>query len=184
MKAEYKNPTIYLISGKARHGKDTFSGFLKEIYEKYDKKVIVTQLSKYIKYYAREMTGWDLSEETKPREFLQKVGTDIIRGQIDEKFLIKRLIADIKVLSHFCDVIVVTDVRIPLEFEEIEKEYDNVVKVLVRRTNFETVLTGKEQKHLTETALDTYSNYDYIIENDSTLESLKSKVEKLLEVNK
>ena len=65
-----------------------------------------------------------------------------------------------------------------------EKQTIEIVKVLVRRTNFETVLTGKEQKHLTETALDTYSNYDYIIENDSTLESLKSKVEKLLEVNK
>ena len=175
---------IYMLAGKARHGKDTTGEFIKEYYEKKGKKVVTLQLSSPLKYYANKVLGWDGNEETKPREFLQKVGTDIIRGQIDEKFLIKRLIADIKVLSYFCDIIVVTDVRIPLEFEEIEKEYDNVVKVLVRRTNFETVLTGKEQKHLTETALDTYSNYDYIIENDSTLESLKSKVEKLLEVNK
>ena len=51
MNAEYRNPKIYLISGKARHGKDTFSSYLKEAYEENGKKVIVTQLSKYIKYY-------------------------------------------------------------------------------------------------------------------------------------
>ena len=46
MNVEFKNPKIYLISGKARHGKDTFSNYLKEEYEKNNKKVIVTQLSK------------------------------------------------------------------------------------------------------------------------------------------
>ena len=56
------NPKLYLMCGKARHGKDTFSGYLKEAYEKNGKKLIVTQLSKYIKYYAREMTGWNLTE--------------------------------------------------------------------------------------------------------------------------
>ena len=79
MDIEFRNPKIYLIGGKAKHGKDTFSSFLKEVYENKGKKIIVTQYSKYIKYYAREMTGWDLSEETKPRELLQKLGTDIIR---------------------------------------------------------------------------------------------------------
>ncbi len=175
---------IYMLAGKARHGKDTTGEFIKEYYEKLGKKVVTLQLSSPLKYYANKVLGWDGNEATKPREFLQKVGTDIIRGQIDEKFLIKRLISDIKVLSYFCDIIIVTDVRIPIEFEDTETEFNNVVKILVRRTNFETELTGKEQKHLTETALDTYSDYDFIIENDSTLESLKSKVEKLLEVNK
>ena len=32
MNAEFKNPTIYLVGGKARHGKDTFSNYLKEAY--------------------------------------------------------------------------------------------------------------------------------------------------------
>ncbi len=50
-----------------------------EEYEKNGKKIIVTQLSKYIKYYAREMTGWNLTEEDKPRELLQQLGTNVIR---------------------------------------------------------------------------------------------------------
>ena len=174
---------IYMLAGKARHGKDTTGEFIREYYEKKGKKVVTLQLSSPLKYYANKVLGWDGNEETKPREFLQKVGTDIIRGQIDEKFLIKRLISDIEVLSYFCDIIVVTDVRIPIEFEEVTKKYDNVKKVLIRRTNFETVLTGTEQKHFTETALDTYTDYDIVIENDGTLEELKQKVEKILEVN-
>ena len=64
---------IYLVSGKARHGKDTFSGYLKDVYASNGKKVIVTQLAKYIKYYAKEITGWNLTEEDKPRELLQKL---------------------------------------------------------------------------------------------------------------
>ena len=72
MEVKLRKPTIYLIGGKAKHGKDTFSSFLKEVYEANGKEVIVTQLSKYIKYYAREMTGWNLTEEDKPRELLQQ----------------------------------------------------------------------------------------------------------------
>lgn len=98
----YKNPKIYLVSGKARHGKDTLSTYLKEEYEKNDKKVIVTQLSKYIKYYAREMTGWDLSEENKPREFLQILGTNIIREKLKKDDLfIDRMKDDIEIFSFF-----------------------------------------------------------------------------------
>ena len=89
MEIQTKNPKIFIIGGKAKHGKDTFSAYLKEVYENHNKKVIVTQLAKYIKYYAREMTGWDLSEETKPREFLQQLGTNVIRQQLkkDDLFI-------------------------------------------------------------------------------------------------
>ena len=40
-----KEVRLYLISGKARHGKDTFSGFLSDVYKENGKKVIITQLS-------------------------------------------------------------------------------------------------------------------------------------------
>ena len=102
MNVEFRNPKIYLISGKARHGKDTFSNYLKEVYEEHGKKVIVTQLSKYIKYYAREMTGWDLSEENKPRQLLQFLGTNVIREQLKKDDLfIKRMKDDIEIFSYY-----------------------------------------------------------------------------------
>lgn len=113
MDIEQRNPKIFVVGGKAKHGKDTFSAFLKETYEEHGKKVIVTQLSKYIKYYAREMTGWDLSEETKPREFLQQLGTTVIRQKLKKDDLfIKRMIDDIEIFSYFYDAIIISDIRL------------------------------------------------------------------------
>ena len=34
MEVNYRNPKIYLLSGKARHGKDTIAGYLKRILRK------------------------------------------------------------------------------------------------------------------------------------------------------
>ena len=91
MEVNYRNPKIYLLSGKARHGKDTIAGYLKEFYEKDGKKVIFSRAGKYIKFYAMEMTGWDGSEETKPRTLLQELGTDVIRNKLNKKIAIKNL---------------------------------------------------------------------------------------------
>ena len=38
-----------------------------------------------------------------------------------------------------------------------------MVTIKVERINFETSLSGKEQKHSTETAMDSYKNFDYEI---------------------
>ena len=65
----------------------------------------------YIKFYAEKYFGWDGNDETKPRELLQMLGTEIIRKQIDPKFHVNRLIQDIKVLSYFYDVFIISDVR-------------------------------------------------------------------------
>lgn len=179
MNIEYKNPKIYLLSGKARHGKDTIASYLKEFYEKDNKKVIYSRAGKYLKYYAMEMTGWDGSEETKPRKFLQEFGTDVIRNKLDKaEMLIQRQLDDIMVYSYFYDAIIVPDIRLPREIESIKENFDNVVTIKVERINFETNLTGNEQKHITENAMDSYQDFDYKIIND-TLDKLKEDVYKI-----
>lgn len=179
MEIEFKNPKIYLISGKARHGKDTFSGYLKEAYEKNNKKVIVTQLSKYIKYYAREMTGWDLSEETKPREFLQQLGTDVIRVKLDKNDLfINRMKDDIEIFSYFYDAIIISDVRFKAEIDGLRSSFPELIAVNVFRPNFDNGLTEEQKKHKTEIDLDDYDKFDVKIIN-TTLEKLKEDAEKL-----
>ena len=40
MEIKRRKPTIYLIGGKAKHGKDTFSSFLKEVYESNGNKLL------------------------------------------------------------------------------------------------------------------------------------------------
>ena len=86
---------IIIIGGKSRSGKDTIAGFIKNHYEKENKKVIILQYSHYIKEYAKTISDWDGSELDKPRRLLQVLGTDIIRNNIDVDFFTKRTIEDI-----------------------------------------------------------------------------------------
>ncbi len=165
---------IYVISGKARHGKDTTALYIKKAYK--NKKVINLSYGSYIKMYARNISNWNGCEETKPRELLQKLGTDIIRKNIDDNFFIKRICDDIKVYSYFYDVITISDARFINEIETIKKSFQNVISINVIRDNYLTNLKENEQKHLTETALDGYNNYDYVIHNDKDLKSLEKKV--------
>ena len=173
MEVSYRNPKIYLLSGKARNGKDTIAGYLKEFYEKDGKKVIFSRAGKYIKFYAMEMTDWDGNEDTKPRTLLQELGTDVIRNKLNKsEMFIDRQIDDIEIYSYFYDI------RLPREIDSIKEKFDNVVTIKVERINFETNLSGKEQKHSTETAMDNYIDFDYVIIND-TLEKLKEDVYKI-----
>ena len=181
MEIENRNPLIYLISGKARHGKDTTAAMIKKYYEEKDKKVINLQYSSYIKEYAKKISNWDGSEETKPRELLQQLGTEIIRTKIDSLFFVDAIIKDMKVYSYFFDVIVVSDIRTPEEIDYPKNSFKNAFSINVRRTNFDNGLTEEQKKHYTEIALDNYDKFDYIIMNDGNMEELNEKVRNILE---
>ena len=167
---------IFVISGKARHGKDTVALDIKEIYEKKGLRVINLAYGSYIKEYAKKISDWDGKEESKPRELLQELGTDVIRKKIDNDFFVRRICEDIKVYSYYFDIITISDARFPNELEWPKKIFENVINIRIIRDGYDSVLTKTEQKHLTEVALDEYNNYDYVIHNDGTLEDLKGKV--------
>ncbi len=170
---------IYLISGKARHGKDTFSSYLKSVYEKNGKKVIVTQLSKYIKYYAREITGWNLTEEDKPRELLQTLGTGIIREKLGKDDLfINRMVDDIEIFSCFYDAIIISDVRLKKEIDDLRVHFPDLVSINIFRPNFDNGLTEEQKHHKTEIDLDDYDKFDIKVVN-TTLYELKENARKI-----
>ena len=170
---------IFVIAGKARHGKDTVAGIIKEIYK--DKKVINLSYGSYIKEYAKKISDWDGSEETKPRELLQNLGTEVIRKNIDEDFFIKRLCDDIRVYSYYFDIITISDARFPKEIDTPKSLFKNVYSIKVVRDGFSSPLSDKQQAHSTETALDNYDNYDFVIENNGTIEELNEKVKQIIE---
>ncbi len=173
---------IYLIGGKARNGKDTFGGFLRDYYQSLDKKVCIMHISNYIKHFATDYFGWDGKEETKPRTLLQELGTGVIREKMNKPyFFTERLIEDIEVLDNFFDVAIITDVRLPLEFDEVKKAYPDAVKIHITRPNFISELTDKEKKHKTETALDNYDSYDYKVINRD-LEDLENDARKIVDM--
>lgn len=182
MKIESKNPIIYIISGKARHGKSTTADIIHEYCESHNLKHIDLAYAMYIKEYAKKISNWDGNEETKPRALLQQLGTDIIRVKLGDEFFIKKMIDDIGVYSYFFDVITISDARFPKEIDLIKEHFPNVKTIHVVRPNFENDLTSEQRNHPTETALDNYTNYDYEVINDAGLDELKQKVINIMEV--
>lgn len=176
---------VYLISGKARHGKDTFGGYLKKYLEEDGKKTCIMHFSSYLKHYAREYFGWDEKTEEKPRELLQKLGQEVIREKLQKPyFLIDRLTEDIEILSHFFENFIITDVCLPLEIEAMRKNFPNVESIHINRVGYiDSSLTEEERHHETEVALDNYQKFDRKIEN-TTLEKLEKKAKEIVKEEK
>lgn len=174
-----KNNKIYLLSGKARSGKNEVAKIITEYYK--HKKCICLSYSYYLKDYVKRITGWDGSDETKPRDLLQQVGIELIKEQIDSQLLIRRLIEDIKLFSYFYDIIIVTDARLVDEIEIPKATFENITTIRVVR-NQDNGLAIEQKNHLTETNLDNYTEFDYIIyNNDNSHKLLYQKVYQILD---
>ena len=162
MQYNNKNPKIFILSGKAKSGKNMVADIIEAYYT--DKKCIQLSYAYYLKQYIKKITNWDGSEENKPRDLLQSLGIDLIKK------------IDIKVYSYFYDVIIVTDARLIEEIEEPKRIFNCIT---VRINKDDNNLTEEQKNHITETNLDNYSNFDYIIENKN-IEDLKKQIINIL----
>ena len=174
-----KNPKIIILSGKAQSGKNECADIIRTYYNGLGLKSIVLSYAFYLKIYAKNVLGWDGSEDTKPRDFLQQVGVELIKNKINPNMLIDRAIDDIKVYSYFYDVIVISDARFVDEINVIKNNFSNVSVIHI--LGKENRLTFDQQNHSTETGLDGYDDYDFVINNDGSREDLRNKLFYLLE---
>ncbi len=170
---------IYLVAGKSGSGKGEVAKLIKEQYLSLGKKPIITEFSKYLKMYAKEIIEWDGSEP-KPRKFLQDLGVTIRENMDMPLFFVNRMIEDVKVYNLYYDVVIISDVRLPIEIEEMKKTFNNVYAMYVVNQFAPSKLTIEEQMHETETALENYSNFDITITNDN-IEKLDDRVIKFIE---
>lgn len=169
---------IFLIAGKSGSGKNEVAKLIKEYYIYKMEESVVTSYSKYIKNFAKELTDWDGNPATKPRKYLQELG-DTIRA-LNSKYLINNMIEDMQIYEKFVNNVIIDDVRFPLEIDEMKLTYDNVHAICVINQFQASHLTIEEQAHISETALETYQDFDYVIVNDDK-NTLKDKVFKILE---
>ncbi|HOP65951.1 MAG TPA: hypothetical protein PLX66_02920 [Bacilli bacterium] len=159
---------VFLLCGKARCGKDLAATMIKEYYENKGVRTIITSLAKYIKMYAKEITGWDGKEEDKPRTLLQELGTDVVREHLGKKDIYaNRLLDDIDIYHYYAPVVVIKDVRFPEEIQIIKSKFPNALTIHIKRINFTNELTEKQKLHASEVALDNYHDFDYEIINDN-----------------
>jgi hypothetical protein len=181
MEFQNKNPKIYVLTGKAGNGKNKFASYIGFVYSKRNKRTINLAYASYLKDYAKNIVNWDGKEETKPREFLQEVGIDLIKNKISPNMLINRVIEDIKIYSYFYDVITISDARFVEEIEMIRKNFNNVIVVHIYGLENSNGLTEKQRKHITEVSLDKYNNYDYEVKNNGVLEELINDVQTIVD---
>ena len=103
------------------------------------------------------------------REFLQKIGTDSLRDNVHEEIWVNSLYVDQNDASQW----IVTDIRFPNEAESIKKRDGILIRV---NTTRKCVVSD----HPSETSLDDYKKFDYVIDNSGTISQLISGIRGIL----
>lgn len=111
------------------------------------------------------------------RALLQIYGTDIARKRFDDKFWVKKLAERINKSNS--DVIMITDVRFPNEVEDIH-DYLDGWRIIPIRIDRPIDRTNIMNEHISETALDDYLFWEYMVDNVGTLDDLKDSAEMLV----
>ncbi len=169
---------IFVIGGKSGSGKGEVAKMIQEYYIYKLKKCVITEFSKYLKNFTKELTEWDGVSADKPRDFMQQFGSRI--RAYDKYFFTKRMIEDINIYNGVVDIVIISDARMPEEIEELKENFDDVTSIYVINQFAPSKLTVEQQAHITETALEDYDEIDYIIANDD-INTTKEKVFKILE---
>ena len=171
---------LYVIGGKAKSGKNTFGKLLREELKEYGYKPCVMHLTTPLYSYAENYFEWNENSDEKPREFLQKMGVEIIKEKLGKKtFLLDRLSEDIEILSEFFDTFIIVDARLKKEFDYLISKYQDVVTIKLERENYESGLSETEKTHITENDLDDYQSFDYLVNNNGII-ALKEKAKELI----
>jgi hypothetical protein len=198
---------IISITGKIGSGKDTiaeiiqqstqlnwevkkFAGKLKTIAE-----ILCGVPKKH--FEEQEFKKTQMSEEwgMTYREFLQKIGTEALRNGLHENVWINALFADYKAKTiatgtNEFNIIekdelpnwIITDTRFPNEMNAVKERNGIIIKVersLKLRKGYD--IPNETDLHPSETALDNYTDWDYVIDNNGTLEELRAKIMLILE---
>lgn len=128
--------------------------------EIFDRKLTETEI------YDRGLFPSGVFEHT-PRSLMQYLGTDWGRNLIHPNIWINSTIKDIGENNAL-----ITDVRFPNECRAIRENNGLLIRVL-RDTNLKDI-------HSSETSIDNWKDYDYVIRNFGTLDELIEQIRKIM----
>ena len=118
-----------------------------------------------------------IGEVLTPRKLLQLLGTECGRQIIHPNIWVNALFSDYKKIAYNWDCDgnttvegypnwIITDVRFPNEAKAI-KDRGGILIRINRPQYLDNGLVIRKDEHLSETALDDYDGFDYVIENNS-----------------
>lgn len=172
---------VLCISGKARHGKDTFAGSLSRILKAAGKSVLVTHYADLVKYICKSFFDWDGVKDEAGRTLLQHVGTEIFRS-MDPNYWVNFICSVLNACPDKWDFVLIPDCRFPNEISCMKNAGFDTVHINVLRPDFENGLTQDQASHSSETALNSIEP-DVTVINDCNLKSLFHKANLFLSVN-
>lgn len=196
---------LILISGKMRSGKNAYADLLKKHLEAKGIPVKFDLFAKdlkdgvwddffelhtfiYKQFWklppeVRHQFSWmnikkdDFYEDKTPygRLLLQIYGTEIFRNRVDTDWWAKQVA---KRYNEFTSgVYIVTDVRFPNEISVFGESEGEVISVRVNRNKTEDTFN---EEHDSEKALDNFSNFDWVVDNNGTLVDLEENAKELI----
>lgn len=180
-----KKQIIIGLHGKIGSGKDTFGQLLIKNTKNLQRKAFADNL----KIVVAILTGIDvekLHDQTFKNsycdmfnmtygEVLQKVGTNYLR-QFDDKIWIKSTFASMSNDINY----VITDTRFKNEAQYVKNNGGILIKTVGDPLNVRQN-SNRDLNHQSEIDLDDWTDWDEIIENDSTLEELENKAKLIIQ---
>ena len=204
-----KNKNLIAISGKKQSGKNAIAKIINQLTNnKYEEKCFADKLKDIIcifinstreqledeSFKSKELgeEWWyfkgrngsliPYSEDSKrneedlikptPRFLLQFIGTDLLRNQLHPEIWVNSLFTDYQPNNLIYPSWCITDMRFLNEMEAVKKR--NGITIRVNRN-----LEESKDQHESETELDN-AEFDYVINNDGTIEELIEKVREIL----
>jgi len=118
--------------------------------------------------------NWYENKTDLTRVLLQTYGTEIFRDRVDQEYWPKQLCERCE--SSDSDVILITDVRFENEVSMLKDLGRNNldIQVVSIRIEREMERANDFNEHPSETALDEYDKWDYVVTNNDSLEMLQS----------
>ena len=122
--------------------------------------------------------NWYENKNPITRILLQTYGTEIFRKRVDQEWWVKQL--KNRVLQSNSDITLITDVRFPNEIECFKKDIPKDFTVTTIRINRNLNREASFNEHESEKALDNYNEFNYVIDNNGTLEDLREEAKELI----
>ena len=163
------NKYIFVTNGMARSGKDTFAALMNEFVptKKYSS-------IDYIKEIAK-LCGWDGQKNERSRKFLSDL--KVLTSQYNDLpfKMIQKQIQEFHKNKKYNVLLI--DIREPEEIRKLCYKYKDVKTILIKRSSVKTITSN-----MADAGVFNY-NYDFVIENNGTLDELKSIVKKFVMEN-
>ena len=176
---------IIVISGKSGSGKDTFANMMRAKLEAAGCKCITAHFADLVKHFCTDYYQWNGDKSTpEGRRILQVLGTNKVRQKFPD-YWAETIAKFLAAIPDDFDCAFVPDARFDNEIAVMKKYNPQAQIIRIERYNedgskyINPLLTLEQTQHPSETSLDDYEDWDYIVENHN-LKELEESAETVL----